>query len=681
MKKTLSKGKMLLLLLTLSSSALLFGQEVASLTKLSTATQYQTTVTLESVLTEAQQKYGVFVNYKSDLVRNKIVDATAVNQKFSSIDELLNELLTPYNLKYERVEDKFYVVYDADNPPKVIPLPRAKPNTPQEQSYRSSVPSPLVNLAPTTKIADKTITGQVTDLSTGETLPGVNIVVKGTTVGTVTDIDGNYRLTVPDDVQTLVFSSVGYTREEVTIGNQTTINLEMAPDIQSLSEVVVVGYGTQKKSDLTGSVGSVSAEEIKAIPVTSVDQALQGRVPGVQVTQTSSAPGGGVSIRVRGASTLQGGNEPLYVIDGFPVYSSNGQASPSGIRGGTVASNALASLNPNDIESVEILKDASATAIYGSRGANGVVLITTKRGASGKPQVDFESYYGTQQLDKKYEVMSPEQLVRYANVFADNRGEESYYPNPPEFYRSNNTDWQDEIFQNAPIQNYQLGISGGNENTRYLMSGNYFNQGGIVKRSGFDRYSFRLNLDTDITDKLKVGNSLTITRSKYTVVPTEGDQGRNTGAVLAAIFMDPTLPIRREDGLFYTTNGNDSPLPNGSGLFNPSALINEVDDVTISNRILGNLFAEYTITDHLSFRTSFGIDQDNRDRDQYYTRYTRIGRDGPNSLAEISYTKRLSLLNENILKYNNTFNTIHQVDITAGYTWQNQEFLQRVDKC
>ena len=233
-----------------------------------------------------------------------------------------------------------------------------------------------------------TVQGKVIDAATDEPLPGVNILVKGTTTGTVTDIDGNYRLTAPDDTETLVFSSVGYISEEVAISNQTVINLEMTPDTQSLSEVVVVGYGTQERADVTGAIGSVQSEEITNIPITTLEQGLQGQVAGVQVTQADATPGGGVTIRVRGGSSLSAGNEPLYVVDGYPILGDN-----------------INFLNPNDIKSIDILKDASATAIYGSRGSNGVVIITTKRGSSGAPKVTFNSYYGVQQVRKRINLL------------------------------------------------------------------------------------------------------------------------------------------------------------------------------------------------------------------------------------------------------------------------------------
>ena len=282
------------------------------------------------------------------------------------------------------------------------------------------------------------VTGTVTS-SDNSPLPGVNVLVKGTSTGTVTDADGKYSLDAPP-TGTLVFSFIGMKTLETDINNQTVINMTMDADISQLDEVVVVGYGTQKKSDFTGSISSVSAKEIKAVPVASLSQALQGRAAGVLVTQTSNAPGGGVSIRIRGGNSIQGENEPLYVIDGYPLMNENGPT-----------------ISPNDIESIEILKDASATAIYGSRGANGVVIITTRRGKAGKPSILFESYYGVQEVRKKLDMLNATELAELvnegiANVNADNVGKPGF-PKAPAFTDEQiaalgeGTDWQDEIFR------------------------------------------------------------------------------------------------------------------------------------------------------------------------------------------------------------------------------------------
>ena len=303
---------------------------------------------------------------------------------------------------------------------------------------------------------DRTVSGTVTADEEG-TLPGVNILVKNSTIGTVTDIDGNYRLTVPGDDAILVFSAVGYTTEEVPVGNQSTVDVLMLPDIQALSEVVVVGYGTQERAKVTGAISSVSSEELNQLPVPNVAQALQGRAAGVTVTN-NGAPGEGANVRIRGIGTV-GDNDPLYVIDGVPA-------------GG------LNSINPNDIESVEVLKDASAAAIYGSRAANGVILITTKRGQAGETRVNVDSYYGVQNVWNKLDLLNTEQYIPYATEIQQNAG----LPVPARFsnpdIRNRNIDYQDVLFQAAPIQDHNVSVSGGSENSTFLIGGGYFNQQG-----------------------------------------------------------------------------------------------------------------------------------------------------------------------------------------------------------
>ncbi|MEO0334021.1 MAG: carboxypeptidase-like regulatory domain-containing protein, partial [Bacteroidota bacterium] len=340
-----------------------YGQELASLPAdySSSSLQYQDeqTATLESLLIAYEKKYQVSIIFNSDEIGKQKISKLVDD---STLDSSLKRLLDPIGLTFKKIDDNVYVVKRAKKRQKSIkkiepsgtilsanlPTKRVKRLSSKVQSYE-------------VKVA-QTITGKVTDADTNESLPGVNILAKGTTTGTVTDIEGNYRLTVADDVTALVFSSIGYQTVEEAINGRSTINLSLTPDVQSLEEVVVVGYGSVKRRDLTGSVASISSEEIQAVPVASPEQAIQGRVPGVQVTQASAAPGGGVSIRIRGSNSVNAGNEPLYVIDGFPVYSDNTLSNVQG-RATRVTPNALASINPNDIESIEVLKDASATAI------------------------------------------------------------------------------------------------------------------------------------------------------------------------------------------------------------------------------------------------------------------------------------------------------------------------------
>lgn len=499
------------------------------------------------------------------------------------------------------------------------------------------------------------VTGTVTS-SDNSPLPGVNVLVKGTSTGTVTDVDGKYSLDAPA-TGTLVFSFIGMKTLEADVNSQSVINMTMDADISQLDEVVVVGYGTQKKSDLTGSVSSVTSKDIKTVPVASLSQALQGRAAGVQVSQTSNAPGGGVSIRIRGGNSIQGGNEPLYVIDGFPVYNENGPT-----------------ISPNDIESVEILKDASATAIYGSRGANGVVIITTRRGKAGKPSILFESYYGVQEVRKKLDMLNATQLAQLvnegiANVNADNVGKPDF-PKPLAFTdeqiaaMGTGTNWQDEIFRSAPVQNYQLTLSGGDDKTQYSISGNIYDQDGIVINSNYKRTSFRLNLDRKVTDRLKLSNSLTVSRAVNNSVSTDTDGGGSAGVVYSALNFSPTVPVYTGTGAYTIDN-----RVGGIKISNPVAMANETTNTNTISRVLGNISGEYILAKGLTLKVLFGANLINSKTNFYQPRtvYAAVSAKGS---AYINSSQHTEWLNENTLNYQTTFNDRHKLNFLVGYTLQ-----------
>jgi TonB-linked SusC/RagA family outer membrane protein len=335
----------------------------------------------------------------------------------------------------------------------------------------------------------KTVIGVVTDESK-QTVPGVSVSVKGSKTTTQTDADGRFKIQALATDQ-LVFNYVGYASQSVNVGTRTTINVVLKSSITGLSDVVVVGYGTTKRADLTGAVGSVNMKDLEQAPVKSFDQALAGRVAGVQVSTSDGQPGATANIVIRGAGSISQDNSPLYVIDGFPSEDANAN-----------------SINPSDIESIDVLKDASATAIYGARGSNGVVLITTKRGKAGKPQLSYNAYYGTQKSPDKIPVMNAFEFVKYVkelnSVFADS----VYLKNGVtinDYQNVSSLDMQDYIFQNGQNQNHDIALRGGNDKTTYSISGNYNNQKGIVKFSGFKRYQGRFVLDQTVTDKLKAG--------------------------------------------------------------------------------------------------------------------------------------------------------------------------------
>ena len=374
------------------------------------------------------------------------------------------------------------------------------------------------------------VKGVVVSAESNQGIPGANVVIKNTQQGTTTNADGEFTLTAPEGKFMLIVSSISFQTQEVSFAGQSKLTITLQPDNRSLNEVIVVGYGTVKKSDLTGSVSSVKAAELRQTPIANFVQGLQARASGVQVTQNSGAPGGSISVRIRGNSTISGSSEPLYVIDGFPIAGGDNPVAGGGSGLGNDNGNrlsVLSTLNPNDIESMEVLKDASATAIYGTRGANGVVLITTKRGKAGKTRVSYDGYYGQQQIRKTLDVMNATQFAQYENEITG----QPIYPNPEQLGQG--TDWQSLVFRKAPMQSHQLSVTGGNEKSQFALSMNYFDQDGIIINSNFKRGSVRVNLDNAVSNKLKIGTSLTYTYSlnNGAVTSTVGDGGPRRAAL------------------------------------------------------------------------------------------------------------------------------------------------------
>ena len=489
-------------------------------------------------------------------------------------------------------------------------------------------------------VLQSSVTGTVTD-ENGQPLPGANIVEKGTTNGTQTDFDGNYSISLTSNNPILVFSYIGFKTQEKLVGQNTTIDATLVPDQEGLDEVVVIGYGSLKKSDITGAVGSISEEDLRTVPVLSLDQSLQGRLAGVQVTQAAAQPGGAVSIRIRGGNSITAGNEPLYVIDGF------------------VGAGDLNSINPNDIESVEILKDASATAIYGSRGANGVVLITTKRGESGRMQIEFNTYGGIQEVRKELDLLNASEYAALVNEVSEQNGNPAVFPNPAAL--GNGTNWQEELFRTAPMQNYQISFSGGSKAVNYLFSANYFNQDGIVENTGFKRYSVRSNVSANLTDKLNFGSSLTISRTDRSRIGLEGDEFDGKGIITNTLIFSPTQPADARVNLDF-----------GAERGNPLSYMQEVTDNSIINRVLGNMFLEYEVTPGLFVKSSFGADIFQR-KDNFYLPSSIFEGEPVNGQATIGTNNSLNWLNENTISYRKIFGDKHDINLLAGITAQRFE--------
>lgn len=449
-----------------------------------------------------------------------------------------------------------------------------------------------------------TVTGTVTDGTDGEPMIGANVLVKGTTAGTITNIDGKYSLSVPGGQGVLQFSSIGYKDEEVTVKpGQTVINVVLKEDAEMLDEVVVVGYGTMKKSDLTGSVVNLSGDKLKESIVVNVDQMLQGRVAGVQVQANSGAPGAANSIRIRGASSINNTNEPLYIIDGIPMSGAGTSTAGfewSGGSNGQNVVNPLASIAPSDIVSMDVLKDASATAIYGAAGANGVVIITTKRGSKGRTNVTYDGYVALQARTGKLDMMNLREFGTYQRQLYD----EGFLPNVDQAYLDpsllgKGTDWQNEVTDNAWMHNHNVSLTGGNETTQYAFSIGYTEQDGMLLSSDFQRYTGRMNLDNEFNKHLKMGGSMSFARTDESIINNDGING----VVMQAALMSPSVPVYDFDG-----NYAGPETVNGSSIYNPVALTKDQDNSLRRDRVMANMYAQITYNKNLNFRTEIGID-------------------------------------------------------------------------
>ncbi|MCR4603195.1 MAG: TonB-dependent receptor [Prevotella sp.] len=448
---------------------------------------------------------------------------------------------------------------------------------------RGSLVVGLLFLLPLSMLSQNVdVQGTVTDAATGEEIIGATVKVKGFGSGSITDFNGQFKLSVKQG-ETLEVSYVGYKTQQVKVTKGGQLNIQLAEDVNMLDQVVVVGYGVMKRSDLTGAVSSIGEEEIKQGVNTNIEQAMQGRIAGVQVTQNSGAPGGGISVQIRGINSLNG-NEPLYVIDGIAV---------SGQTNGN--SSALSSLNPSDIVSLEVLKDASATAIYGSRASNGVVLITTKRGQNGKPKLTYEGYVGWQQLPSQLDVMNLEQYAEYHTIRAKLMGwGESYEYRDPSLF-TEGTDWQDVLFRTAFMHNHQVGVSGGTDNMHYALSGGYLDQDGIAIGSNFERKSFRVNFDTNITPWLQFGMNGYFANTDRTVTFEE------SGAIQTALNQYPDVAPYNPDGTLGFGETHDYQYQS-----NPLFEASMKDNWRKNNQLDYNFFANITPLKGLNLRVEYG---------------------------------------------------------------------------
>jgi TonB-dependent starch-binding outer membrane protein SusC len=522
----------------------------------------------------------------------------------------------------------------------------------------------------------RTISGTVSD-ENGGLLPGVAIVAKGTTKGTTTDSKGAFSLAVSVDVKTLSFSFVGMETNEITIGNRSSINVMLTSDTKNLEEVVVIGYGTARKTDITTSIASVNQRDLKNLPVAGIDQALQGRLAGVTVNSNGGQPGGGVSVRVRGITSVNG-NEPLYVIDGVPIEGQSNTLGQSFLGGGngSTGQSALATINPADIESIDILKDASAQAIYGSRAANGVVLVTTKKGKAGEGKIVYDTYVGFQEIPKKLKIMNLRQNAIYQNsviqeinaVTGGNQLPIGEFVNPDVL--GNGTDWQDEIYQRGAIQSHQLSFSGGQGKTNYYFSGGYFNQTGTLIETAFKRYSVRANIDHQVKSWLRTGFSANLSRSNQKIGLSNGFDAVTS----TVLYNSPASPVRDVFGNYAGQSRiGGTPFGNPS---NPVALARARDIANATTKTFGALYAEIQFIPGLTLRNELNYDFTFQS-DKAYQPYLRndsakVDIISPSRLRE-QRTNSLYWALKSYLNYNKSFGK-HAVGLTVGHESQSSSY-------
>ncbi|WP_217809500.1 SusC/RagA family TonB-linked outer membrane protein [Massilibacteroides vaginae] len=502
---------------------------------------------------------------------------------------------------------------------------------------------PLVFGALPSIAQNKTITGTLLDKQTNEPLIGASVVIKGTSIGTAADFDGKFSLEVSDPNAILVCRFIGYNSLDFPLNGATNVTISLSPDIEVLDEVVVVGYGTMRKSDLTGSLSSVKSKDVTAFTVANPIQALQGRVPGVSITSNTGSPEGNFSIRIRGTNSIRGDNTPLYVIDGIPANAS--------------------SINNHDIESIEVLKDASATAIYGSRGANGVILITTKKGRTGATSVDYNFEYGIQSQIKKVDMMD---ATEYAKLYNEQRliatGKE-YFTNDQVASFGKGTDWQSLVFKNAPIQNHNISITGGNEKTKIFASGSLMLKDGLIPTSLYNKYNIRSSIDHAISNFLDLSLIASYTRTDKHIKDSGGDN-RGGSIVGAAIASPPTLTPYNDDGSYQDLRLAYPFMSNN--IRNPINRINEVSDKTKADLSNVNTAITWKPVKGLSLKSSLGIESLNYRTDNYITSKYLYNA----SNTSVSSNQQTTIINENIVNYDLTVAKSHRLNFMGGFSYQ-----------
>lgn len=527
--------------------------------------------------------------------------------------------------------------------------------------------------------AVKKVHGVVKDVN-GEPIIGANVVVKGNpSNGTITDLNGNFDLSVTSNT-TLQVSYIGYNTQELFVGKKTDFNIVLKEDTELLDEVVVVGYGTMKKKDLTGAVASVKMDDAPVGTVSTISHALAGKAAGLQVNTISAQPGSGSTFRIRGAASVNAGNDPLIIIDGFPVSPTDDSKIQTGKYDSGSSDNILASINPNDIESIEVLKDASSTAIYGARAGNGVIIITTKKGKTGAPKVTYSGTASVQTMAAKYEMLSAKDFMiqsnRYAleewrrsngiGVYGGKSEAEAATPYTPYYTDAEianpayDTDWFKEITRTGFQTQHNLSVNGGTEMTKYLISGNFFKQNGVVKNNDMDRYTARVNVEQKVSKYVNLGVNMTLSRNTTNNVPLGAGQNENASIMVAAAQFSPILPVRDEEGE-YVLNSQAAFLPN------PVSLL-EITDKTVKERMLGTAYVEIKPIEELTLKGNFGIDRNYQKHSVYMPKTTLYGQK-TGGQANIAQYDKSDYLMELTANYSKRFGD-HNLNALVGYSFQ-----------
>lgn len=573
-------------------------------------------VSVKNVLSqvEAESEF-VFLYNVNELDENRKIN---IDLKNATINEVLDEILKDQNLKYD--------IYD------------------RQIIIRSGAPKRYLQ----NSVQQKAVSGKVTNVS-GEPLPGVTVVIKETTIGAITNIDGTYELEKVPIGSTVVFSFIGMKSQEIQFEGQAVINITMEEETIGLEEVVAVGYGTMKKSDLTGAITQVKADELVVVSGSNPIQALQGRASGVSV-MTSNEPGASPTLRIRGSGSIDASNDPLYVVDGFPLMDGD-----------------LNNVNPTDIESIEILKDASSTAIYGSRGANGVILITTKSGSKGKNELLFSSYYGIQMPGRYQDFVQKDDFIDFINEAYEYSGALAVYTTDNPAPTGINTNWEKEIIKDsAPVQDYTLSFSGGNQSTSYMLSGGIYMQDGLIDASGFDRYNVRVNLDHKFNKWLTIGTHLQASRSEK--------ENRDNATGNIPRWGWPTTPLKNADGSWYYAMLDPQVSAYMESMWNPVSNGKEITDETSTDRLTGDVYAQVSPIKNVTFKTNFGVDISNAKTYAYSTSKAAANVTNGTGSGGQSYFRQTTKLTESILTYSNVWNDIHRLTATGVYSYQDYQY-------